>query len=386
MLGKIKVIVFVGLFCIFSIFSLTGCMSTGPQFNGPEAPPANQSIVYFFRAKGTLTNTTVPGIIHNGTEVMSRLPHQSYWKYYISTGTHQFEPQEFGLYKKGTVTLKNDRPGSVYYVEMVVSFGYIGLELRTESQGIAGIAPCYEVGTDGLGNSAGQNSNKPVKTDVPSEQTASVAESAPAPLKTAAPAPVKAVSPTQAILYVKTMPEDSRIRIMNIKPKFRQGIELAPGKYHIEVSAKGYVTESKWIVLSKGDILDHSVSLSRVPESTTAKATATPEKKILISDPGMTHVADLLKSQNPINKRNGAKIIIRKYPTQSLLLTLAGSELEKGHNMLLNNRYHVDAMAWICKAIGNSGRSEYKSLLIRVADQTRSSKLKKYAQKNAALL
>lgn len=55
--------------------------------------------------------------------------------------------------------------------------------------------------------------------------------------------------PQIGYLYVETSPENSKIRILNIRPKFYQGIKLEPGKYHIEVSATGYSTKKKWIIM-----------------------------------------------------------------------------------------------------------------------------------------
>jgi hypothetical protein len=46
-------------------------------------------------------------------------------------------------------------------------------------------------------------------------------------------------------LTVNATPSDSRIRIMNIKPKYRHGIVLKPGKYDIEVTRSGYEKEVK---------------------------------------------------------------------------------------------------------------------------------------------
>jgi hypothetical protein len=50
-------------------------------------------------------------------------------------------------------------------------------------------------------------------------------------------------------LYVKTKPERARVMILNIQSKFHQGIELEPGRYHIEVSKTGYKSEKIWIEL-----------------------------------------------------------------------------------------------------------------------------------------
>ncbi len=47
-------------------------------------------------------------------------------------------------------------------------------------------------------------------------------------------------------LYVNTQPENAKVRILNIAPRYRKGMELKLGRYHIEVSAKGYVTHRKW--------------------------------------------------------------------------------------------------------------------------------------------
>lgn len=58
--------------------------------------------------------------------------------------------------------------------------------------------------------------------------------------------------PSKAKLYVDTEPEDARIRILNIKPKYSRGIALDPGRYHVEVAAKGYETERRWIDLAAG--------------------------------------------------------------------------------------------------------------------------------------
>ena len=51
-------------------------------------------------------------------------------------------------------------------------------------------------------------------------------------------------------LYVNS-PNAQTIKILNIKPKYRDGIWLKSGKYHIQVSAKKHITYKKWITLDK---------------------------------------------------------------------------------------------------------------------------------------
>ena len=59
--------------------------------------------------------------------------------------------------------------------------------------------------------------------------------------------------PDTGRLFVETNPEGARVRILNIRPRFNQGIELKPGKYHVEVSAAGYATKKKWVDLGAGE-------------------------------------------------------------------------------------------------------------------------------------
>lgn len=53
-------------------------------------------------------------------------------------------------------------------------------------------------------------------------------------------------------LTVISKPSNSKVRILNISPKYKDGIKLESGKYHIEVSASGYETYKKWYELGIG--------------------------------------------------------------------------------------------------------------------------------------
>jgi WD40 repeat protein len=54
-------------------------------------------------------------------------------------------------------------------------------------------------------------------------------------------------------LYVEVEPADARIRIMNIKPKFRQGISLSSGNYDILVDKAGFKSYRQWVELGTYD-------------------------------------------------------------------------------------------------------------------------------------
>jgi len=48
-------------------------------------------------------------------------------------------------------------------------------------------------------------------------------------------------------IYMNVTPEDARVKITNIQPRFENGMYLAPGRYGFEVSRPGYATRSFYI-------------------------------------------------------------------------------------------------------------------------------------------
>jgi hypothetical protein len=87
-----------------------------------------------------------------------------------------------------------------------------------------------------------------------------------------------------------------------------------------------------------------------------------------------------LRSNDPDKIRQAAKYLYKgRYQNKSLLDT-AAYVLEAGYRKQPSNT-HVDAMAWICKALGNSSQKKYQPLLKQVASGAPSRKLKGYADK-----
>ena len=93
------------------------------------------------------------------------------------------------------------------------------------------------------------------------------------PQPTAQPAAPPAAQPEQqqpdmliATLTVLPEPADAQIRILNIKPKYEPGMELPPGKYHIEASLDGYLTASGWVDLQAGQRLNATITLDKALE------------------------------------------------------------------------------------------------------------------------
>ena len=72
-------------------------------------------------------------------------------------------------------------------------------------------------------------------------------------------------------LHVDTLPQGARVRIMNIKPKFYQGIKLNKGRYRLEVSADGWETKVMWVTLGAGEDKKVTVRLERVSAGVSGK-------------------------------------------------------------------------------------------------------------------
>ncbi len=64
---------------------------------------------------------------------------------------------------------------------------------------------------------------------------------------------------------VKIIPSGTNavIKILNIQPKYEEGMLLAPGDYHIKVTAKGYETYEAWVALKYAP-LTHVVFLKKI--------------------------------------------------------------------------------------------------------------------------
>jgi hypothetical protein len=74
-------------------------------------------------------------------------------------------------------------------------------------------------------------------------------------------------------IFVEVDPKDSRVRILNIGPKFYQGMELKPGRYHVETSKQGYETKKMWVSLGAGENKNLDISLEQLQASIQPTAT-----------------------------------------------------------------------------------------------------------------
>jgi len=72
------------------------------------------------------------------------------------------------------------------------------------------------------------------------------------------------IMPRFARLNVETVPDYAMVRILNIGPKFEQGLELEPGRYHVEVAAEGYETQRLWVDLVAGHVEPFRFELAKI--------------------------------------------------------------------------------------------------------------------------
>ncbi len=192
-----------------------------------------------------------------------------------------------------------------------------------------------------------------------------------------------------ARLYVSTEPSDARIRILNITASFEQGIRLAPGRYQLEVSADGYRNETHWIELEPGadkKVSIHLVALEQAPpplpppEESSIREESPPQSEHLT--PQVSRFIHMLRSGNDEQIRLAAREAERHHPHAPRLLETANEVLLDGYLKKVNDKRHVDAMAWLCKYLGNSQDTRYLSTLKTVSDGNVQRKLKSYARRS----
>ncbi len=93
-----------------------------------------------------------------------------------------------------------------------------------------------------------------------------------------------------------------------------------------------------------------------------------------------------MRSSNSGEKRNAVREAYKNYLHKPSVVAVAAEELEKGYNVNLNDRYHVDAMAWCCNVLGGSNDQRYMGLLKKIYKEHGSKKIREFAKKNYKIL
>lgn len=90
-----------------------------------------------------------------------------------------------------------------------------------------------------------------------------------------------------------------------------------------------------------------------------------------------------IKSENPLAQRDAVKRIIRAQMFGPEVMDVVEEYLLKGFKIRANNRDHVDAMAWMIKALGATNDAKYRPTLEKIMAEG-GRKLRGYAKKSLA--
>ena len=371
---------------------LSGCAKLGPKFTQPVMASKDKAIIYVYRSRWGVTGHEIPGVKMNDKEIVTAVPELVYFPIAVTPGKYTFTPKLFGVYKTTPVTV-NAKAGQVYYVELQVKISHLQFSLANPDNAKGYMTNCYRVDPK-YANDSRIVFDEPVSQSAPAttlpQTTAQTTEQA-ANNKQQAQTPVK-----KAQLFVETTPSDARIRIMNIRPKFEQGIALDSGRYNIEVSSDGFENYSEWITLKAGEVRTLPVELKRqvlekevqqAESSKVEKRTSTPVPDKEIKAPStlgseQKRIAQLLQSESAIDLRNGAKNVYYHHPANTYLVQVAEQRLLRDYRKETNDRNLVDALAWLCKALAQSHDQQFSNTLSTVAESAYHRKVRGYAAKS----
>lgn len=376
--------------------TLAGCLTAGlgPKFSQPLKPETGKAVIYVYRQRVAMTGHEMPGVKMNDQLLVSSLPEINYFPVSVEPGTYTFGPKLFGIYKTTTASV-NAQPGQVYHVRLKVKFGHLELEHVNKDEAMAYMATCYLINPGYV-----EDSRVLVGGKAAAPKTRSVATSPPQPVsaKTEPPAPKPAPAlDTPSHLFVKTSPAGARIRIMNIKPAFEQGIELAAGKYDLEITASGYQKYRQWIEVKEAE--EKQIQVVLPPLTAPTQENAVVVKQPVAKQPTLSKISDrgasaeekrygtMLLSDSARSIRDAAKNIYYRYADSKYLASVAEQSLLQNYTSPLGDlNMHVDAMAWLCKALAQTHDSRFATTLSTVAENAPYSKLRKYAKKSLSQL
>ena len=113
-----------------------------------------------------------------------------------------------------------------------------------------------------------------------------------------------------------TAPTGAKVRILNIGPKFYQGMGLKPGRYHVETSKRGYQTKKMWVRLDAGEDKKVAVNLEQL------QASLHPTKKIAPPSPNKRLYdlpLELYKEEKYEEAIAGFKSFVKTFPKSELV-------------------------------------------------------------------
>jgi len=96
-----------------------------------------------------------------------------------------------------------------------------------------------------------------------------------------------------------------------------------------------------------------------------------------------TRYVKMLANGGPSSIRSTAESIFNTGNTDQDVLDAAAETLAQNYRKHPTSETYADAMAWLCRALGNSGNARYKAVVEDVANNAESRKLKKHCDRAA---
>src|SRR5690348_14775527 len=104
-----------------------------------------------------------------------------------------------------------------------------------------------------------------------------------------------------------------------------------------------------------------------------------------LDESGQRYVKQLA-SGGPSSIHSAAESIYSTGVTDQQVLDVAAEALAQGYRKNTDMEPYADAMAWVCRALGNTNNGRYKELLAQVAKETPNKRLRKHCEKAASSL
>jgi len=113
-------------------------------------------------------------------------------------------------------------------------------------------------------------------------------------------------------LIILSNPKNYQVRVLNIRPRYIKGMELKPGRYHLEVSAHGYKPVKKWIRLEPDKDNIFNIKLEKVAQlmsnSLGMQFIYIPPGAFLMGSPANDKKADDDESGHRVSFKNGFRL------------------------------------------------------------------------------
>jgi len=219
-------------------------------------------------------------------------------------------------------------------------------------------------------------------------------------------------------LSVNTNPAGAKVSVLGFQQPYSPEMKIPAGKYSVEVTKHGFYPEIAKVEIRENEDMFLNITLKRQvsiatpdnqelePYNTDLKKPDSPipsgsssvpsyieaDKKKVVYNTKPSLPADIsgyikdLRSKNSGTQRNTARIVYRKNIQHPAVMQAVVDELLKGATRNLDDKYHVDAMAWFCNILGNTGKKDYIKTLDTVANSDTNRKIRKYAAKNSRRL